>query len=54
MMTDQTDTRDLTDVMALLPEDVAYPCEIEITARDDQDRVTSIEITPTETDHADK
>jgi len=53
-MNDQTDTADVCAIMALLPEDVAYPCEIEVTARDDQGRITAIEITPTETDHADK
>ncbi len=51
-MSDETDRRDLDDIMALLPEGIAYPCAIEVTERDAQGRVTSIEIIPTEESHA--
>lgn len=54
-MSDEADTADVCAIMALLPEDVAYPCEIEITARDAQGHITHIEVTshpPTEIDHA--
>lgn len=51
-MSDENDRRDLDTIMALLPEDVAYPCQIEVTVCDAQGRVISIEATPTEETHA--
>ncbi len=53
-MTDQTDTADVCAIMALLPPDAVFPCEVEVTARDDQGRITAIKTTPLGDDHADK
>lgn len=49
-MSDEADTRDLTAIMALLPEDVAYPCEIEVE-RDSEGRIIAIKTTPLGDEH---
>jgi len=48
MMPDAADVADLNAVMALMPEDASYPCEVTVTSRDAQGRPTAIEITPIE------
>jgi len=46
MLQDEADARDLQDILALLPEDVTYPCEVAIAERDEQGRVKSINVIP--------
>lgn len=50
MMTqDEIDTRDIEIILAKLPGDAArFPCEIEISERDEQGRVKSINVIPSE------